>query len=244
MASFLNAAQKQGICVEYSESFSRTHPRNRIQRVADVIRRSTAMVVVAFVASGDMKILFEELYREPSPPRQWIGSESWVTHPDLLSFTFCLGAMGFGIPRSVIPGLRDFLLDLFPTKVAASTVLTEFWEDAFNCRLEKSAATDRNVCNGSEDIQKLQVPYTDTSQLRITNMVYKAVYAIAHAIHNAVCQETNSTTQCDKLTRIDSKQIFTQLKKVNFSQNGYHVSFDPNGDPVAKYELVNWQKSS
>ncbi|XP_026233924.1 extracellular calcium-sensing receptor-like [Anabas testudineus] len=244
MASFLNAAQKEGICLEYSESFHRANPRSRIQRVADVIRRSTAMVVVAFVVSGDMMTLLEELSREPSPPRQWIGSEAWVTHPDMLKFTFCVGAIGFGIPRSVIPGLRDFLLDLFPAKVAASPILSEFWEDAFNCSLEKSAAKDKRVCDGSEAIQTLHSPYTDTSELRITNMVYKAVYAIAHAIHNAVCQETNSTTQCDKLTRIDSKQILTQLKKVNFSQNGYHVSFDANGDPVAKYELVNWQKSS
>uniref|UniRef100_A0A3B5QPA8 G-protein coupled receptors family 3 profile domain-containing protein n=1 Tax=Xiphophorus maculatus TaxID=8083 RepID=A0A3B5QPA8_XIPMA len=37
--------------------------------------------------------------------------------------------------------------------------------------------------------------------------------------------------------------VFSELKKVNFSRNGYHVSFDPNGDPVAFYELVNWQKS-
>ncbi len=39
MASFLEAAQKEGICVEYSESVYRTHSRSRIQRVADVIRR-------------------------------------------------------------------------------------------------------------------------------------------------------------------------------------------------------------
>ena len=69
------------------------------------------------------------------------------------------------------------------------------------------AAIDESVCDGTEDIKTLQDPYTDTSQLRITNMVYKAVYAIAHAIHNEVCQDTNSTAQCDKFTRIDSKQV-------------------------------------
>ncbi|KAK2912395.1 hypothetical protein Q8A73_006508 [Channa argus] len=158
-------------------------------------------------ASGDLRLLLEELSREPSPPRQWIGSEAWVTHPDMLKFTFCAGAIGFAIPRSVIPGLRDFLLDLSPTKVAASPILTEFWEDAFNCSLEKSSASDKKLCDGNEDIQKVQSPYTDTSQLRVTNMVYKAVYAIAYAIHNAVCQETNSTTQCDKLSKINSRQI-------------------------------------
>ncbi|XP_036934234.1 extracellular calcium-sensing receptor-like [Acanthopagrus latus] len=243
MASFLDAAQKEGICVEYSESFHRAHPHSRIQRVADVIRSSTAVVVVAFVAPGDLRILLEELSLEPSPPRQWIGAEAWVTDPEMLRFSFCVGAFGFGIEQSVIPHLREFLLDLPPAKVAASPVFTEFWEDAFNCRLGKSTAIHERVCDGTEDIQTLQSPYTDTSQLRFSNMVYKAVYAIAHAIHNEVCQDTNSKTQCDKFTRIASKQVLSQLKKVNFSQNGYDVSFDANGDPVARYELVNWQKS-
>ena len=69
------------------------------------------------------------------------------------------------------------------------------------------AATGESLCDGTEDIQTLQSPYTDTSQLRITNLVYKAVYAIAHAIHNAACQKTNSTIEYDKLTRIEYKQV-------------------------------------
>uniref|UniRef100_A0A3P8S4T8 G-protein coupled receptors family 3 profile domain-containing protein n=1 Tax=Amphiprion percula TaxID=161767 RepID=A0A3P8S4T8_AMPPE len=233
MASFLDAARKEGICVEYSESFYRAHPRSRVRRVADVIRRSTAVVIVAFLATGEMKLLLEELEKEPSPPRQWIGSETWVTDPQMLRFSFCAGAIGFGIQQSVIPGLREFLLDLPPSK------------DSFNCRLAESAASDRSVCDGSEDLQKLQSPYTDTSQLRVTNMVYKAVYALAHAIHNAVCQETNFTTQCEKLTKLQSKQVSLNkcVNSIHFSQNGYDVSFDANGDPVATYELVNWQKS-
>ncbi|PWA32783.1 hypothetical protein CCH79_00021074, partial [Gambusia affinis] len=124
-----------------------------------------------------MKILLEELSRDPSPPRQWIGSEAWFTDMDMLRFTSCAGAIGVAIQQSVIPGFRNFLLDLSPSEVAASPVLSEFWEDAFNCTLRKS----------------------------------------------------------------EIFQVLTELKKVNFSQNGYHVSFDANGDPVAFYELVNWQ---
>uniref|UniRef100_A0A3Q3GHK5 Extracellular calcium-sensing receptor-like n=1 Tax=Labrus bergylta TaxID=56723 RepID=A0A3Q3GHK5_9LABR len=229
MASFLDAARKEGICVEYSESFYRTNPRSKIQRaIYHFLIMSTAVVVVAFVASGDLRILLEELSLKPSPPRQWIGSESWVTDPDMLRFSFCAGAIGFGIQQSVIPGFRDFLLDLSPTEVAASPMLTEFWEDTFNCKLGKSEKV--SVCAGTEDIHTLQSPYTDTSQLRVTNMVYKAAYAIAHAIHDTVCRNTNTT-------------VLNQLKKVDFIQNGYHVSFDVNGDPVAIYELVNWQRS-
>uniref|UniRef100_A0A674BUU9 Extracellular calcium-sensing receptor-like n=1 Tax=Salmo trutta TaxID=8032 RepID=A0A674BUU9_SALTR len=225
MAAFLQAAQEEGIYQHDLHIFS-------------LSKVSTAQVVVAFVASGDMRNLLEEMDRLPSPPRQWIGSETWVTDPDMLRFGLCAGAIGFGIQRSVIPGLRDFLLDLSPQKVSNSPLLTEFWEGAFGCRLGIGTSTgvgvEEKVCDGSEDIQQLQAPYTDTSQLRVTNMVYKAVYAIAHAIHSIVCEEReNSTVNCDKK--------LNRLRRVNFSRNGYQVSFDANGDPIATYELVNWQ---
>ncbi|XP_047247978.1 extracellular calcium-sensing receptor-like [Girardinichthys multiradiatus] len=243
MVSFLEAAMKEGICVEYIESFFRTDSRSKIQKVAGVIHRSTALVVVAFTAIGEMKVLLEELAQDPPPPRQWIGSEAWVTDSNLMSFSFCAGAIGVAIQQSVIPGFRDFLLDLSLSEVAASPLLTEFWEDAFNCSLTKTAYSDKRECDGTEDIKTLKSPYTETSQLRITNMAYKAVYAIANAMQNAVCNKTNATMQCNKHIRLEPKQVLNKLKKVNFSKNGYHVSFDANGDPVAFYELVNWQKS-
>lgn len=106
--------------------------------VVHCLCRSTAKVVVSFADSADMKLLLEELARNPSPPRQWIGSEGWVNHPQLMSFSFCAGTVGVTLPQFFIPGLEDFLLDLSPSEVAASSALTEFWEDAFNCTLAKS----------------------------------------------------------------------------------------------------------
>ncbi|XP_066541473.1 extracellular calcium-sensing receptor-like [Hoplias malabaricus] len=237
MASFLKAAQEEGICVEYSEAFYRTDSRSKIERVANVIRRSTARVIVAFMASGEMRILLEELVRNPPRPLQWIGSETWIMNTEFLRFNICAGAIGFGVPHSVIPGLREFLLDLSPAQALKSPLLTEFWESSFSCSLTGSPKGSR-VCHGSEDIRALQNTYTDTSQLRITNMVYKATYAIAHAIHGVICNDT----QCDKSIKFAPWQVLDRLKRVNFTtKNGYQVMFDSNGDPVAVYELINWQ---
>uniref|UniRef100_A0A8C1KZK6 G-protein coupled receptors family 3 profile domain-containing protein n=1 Tax=Cyprinus carpio TaxID=7962 RepID=A0A8C1KZK6_CYPCA len=239
MASFLKAAEEEGICVEYSEAYYRTQSHSKLKRVVDVIRKSSARVIVAFMGAGDMRFLLEELSQQPPPPIQWIGSEAWVTDPQMLRYNFCIGAVGFAIPRSVIPGLRNFLLDLSPEQALKFPLLTEFWESSFSCSLkgQTGSSTGMPACDGTEDLRALQNPYTDTSQLRVTNMVYKATYAIAHALHGIVCNEK----QCDKNIKVEPRQVFDQLKRVNFTKNNYPVSFDTNGDPVATYELVNWQ---
>uniref|UniRef100_A0A3B3QVQ4 Olfactory receptor C family, k2 n=1 Tax=Paramormyrops kingsleyae TaxID=1676925 RepID=A0A3B3QVQ4_9TELE len=243
MAAFLKAARAEGICVEYSEAFYRTNPRARVRRVAEVIRGSTARVVVAFVAPGDMLVLLAELEQLAPPPLQWVGSESWVTDPGLVRFSMCVGAVGFGIRRAVIPGLRDFLMDLNAAQASESPLLTEFWETAFGCHLPGvSGSPEQRPCNGSESLQGLKNSYTDTSQLRITNMVYKAVYAVAHALHGLICTDrAGSPAHCDRDMPLQMIQVLQQIRKVNFTLNGNRVSFDANGDPVATYELVNWQ---
>ncbi|XP_059420784.1 extracellular calcium-sensing receptor-like isoform X1 [Carassius carassius] len=239
MASFLKAAEQEGICVEYSEAYYRTQPRSKLKRVADVIRKSSARVIVAFVAAGDMRFILEELSQQPPPPMQWIGSEAWVTDPQMLRFNLCIGAVGFAIPRSVIPGFRHFLLDMSPKQALKFPLLTEFWESSFSCSLKRQtgSSADMPACDGTENLRALQNPYTDTSQLRVTNMVYKATYAIAHALHSIICNKKH----CDKNIKVEHRQVFDQLKRVNFTKNNYSVSFDTNGDPVATYELVNWQ---
>uniref|UniRef100_A0A8C1WA96 G-protein coupled receptors family 3 profile domain-containing protein n=1 Tax=Cyprinus carpio TaxID=7962 RepID=A0A8C1WA96_CYPCA len=197
MASFLKAAEEEGICVEYSEAYYRTQPRSKLKRVADVIRRSMARVIVAFLASGDMRILLEELSQQPPPPMQWIGSEAWVTDPEMLRFNLCIGAVGFGIPRSVIPG----------------------------------SSTGMPACDGTEDLRALQNPYTDTSQLRITNMVYKATYAIAHALDAIVCNNMYKTIP-DFFLQEDSS--------IDFVTVGHYDASQPKGQEFSLSRAIIW----
>ncbi|XP_028817318.1 extracellular calcium-sensing receptor-like [Denticeps clupeoides] len=249
MASFLSAAQKEGICVEYSVAFSSSSPRIKVERLAELICSSTSRVIVAFVDSVDMHLLLQELTKQPTRLLQWIGCEAWVTDPEVLKYGLLAGAVGFGIERSVIPGFRKFLLGLSAVQLSHSTLLKEFWQETFNCRLFEGQIDPDNseglkMCTGTEDLSTVNNPYTDTSQLRITNMVYKAMYAVAHAIHGVVCKgRKNLQSQCNKSIVVKPYQVLEELRKVNFTINGYPVAFDSNGDPVATYDLINWQEA-
>ncbi|KAI2653688.1 Extracellular calcium-sensing receptor [Labeo rohita] len=75
-------------------------------------------------------------------------------------------------------------------------------------------------CTGSEKLAELQNEYTDVSELRIANKVYTAVYAIAQTLHN----------------------VLEYMRDVKFTvKTGEEIFFDASGDPVARYDLVNWQ---
>ncbi len=76
MASFLKAAEEDGICVEYSEAYYRIQTHSKLKSVADVIQKSISCVITAFMGTGDMRFILEELSQQPPPPMQWIGSKA------------------------------------------------------------------------------------------------------------------------------------------------------------------------
>uniref|UniRef100_A0A3B5LWW0 G-protein coupled receptors family 3 profile domain-containing protein n=1 Tax=Xiphophorus couchianus TaxID=32473 RepID=A0A3B5LWW0_9TELE len=220
MATFIEAANQEGICVEYSEAISRTGSRENVERVVRVIRRGTASVLVAFLAQGEMDVLLDEVLTQNLTGLQWVGSESWITANYLAKKRYAgilTGSLGFAIRKAKISGLLDFLL--------------KFWETTFGCSFGSSTPGTKS-CSGFERLQDANNAFTDVSELRISNCVYKAVYAVAHALH--------SLLKCGP----SGDSVAEQLQKVNFTlQSGEQVYFDDNGDPAATYELVNWQRN-
>lgn len=99
--------------------------------------------------------------------------------------------MGFAIRRAHIPGLQDFLLRLHPLSPDAleDPFLIPFWEEMFQCSLGvKVEGREGNVegkppCSLGEELGSVTNIYSDVSQLRISYNVYKAVYAIVHALN-------------------------------------------------------------
>lgn len=185
LATFIMAAKQEGVCVEYSEGFSWTDSSEQIARVVTVIKSGIARVLVAFLAQSEMSVLLEEAVRQNLTGLQWVGSESWITagHLAVKKYSAILiGSLGFTIRKAKITGLQQFLLRVNPSQTPHNNLLKEFWETTFTCSFQ-SDMYGGTQCSGTEKLKDIQNPFTDVSELRISNNVYKAVYAVANAMH-------------------------------------------------------------
>jgi len=74
---------------------------------------------------------------------------------------------------------------------------------------DDEGAAEMPVCTGSEDLSLTASSYTDVSQVRISYNVYKAVYAIAHALHSLLnCDSVEySNGICEKHKHFTSRQV-------------------------------------
>ncbi|XP_041656768.1 extracellular calcium-sensing receptor-like [Cheilinus undulatus] len=245
MATFTATAQRLGICLEYSLSVFRTDPPDKIQKVMDTIKASTSKVIVAFLSASDMHMLTRKLSENNLTGYQWVGSEGWIFDSQIAAtggHHVLDGAIGLSIPKAQVSGMREFMLDVKPLNSSSNEMFTEFWETLFQCRFKKTAGNQRE-CTGQEDLTEVQNSFTDMSLMPIFNNVYKGVYAVAHALHRMLsCNKTcNNKEQLDP-SMCTSPQILRHIQQIQFkTKEGDDVYFNENGDPPAKYEIINWQ---
>ncbi|XP_077397846.1 extracellular calcium-sensing receptor-like [Festucalex cinctus] len=250
--AFKEEVQKFGVCVAFVGTILRTYAMEKLQAVVEMIKQSNVKVILAFVPEGDFYPLMNEIVKQNITGIQWIASEAWITAPrpstPEIYRTFG-GALGFVVPKMAIPKLKPFLMGISPYTETSAAFVREFWEVMVGCKAVlqgEQADTADEMCTGNETLlMKSQDVFFNVTQLRVSYNVYKAVYAIAHALHHLLfCQSASEkrAIPCMNVTDIQPKQVTYHLQRVKFKNRfGDNVFFDENGDPPASYDLINWQ---
>uniref|UniRef100_I3JDJ9 Vomeronasal 2, receptor 1 n=1 Tax=Oreochromis niloticus TaxID=8128 RepID=I3JDJ9_ORENI len=271
---FKDQVEQAGVCISFSETLPKVHSPEAIHRIVQTVIDSTAKIIVVFSSDVDLSPLINELLRNNVTNRTWIASEAWITSalisqppgsgPNFTVSSVLAGTLGFGVKRADIPGLQHHLLNLDPY---ADLLTEEFWETLFNCtldyskalRMAKQRATYVNgtlsrtvtglpdgLCTGQESVAQLNNTYSDVSQLRITYSVYKAVYAVAHALHNLEHCEPGKGPfvgkTCADINNFEPWQLMYYVKNVRFKMpnTGEEIFFN-DGDVEGFYDIINWQ---
>ncbi|KAM8769827.1 extracellular calcium-sensing receptor-like [Acanthopagrus schlegelii] len=247
--------QSGGGCLAYVEILPWRNDPAEIRRIVDVMKKSTARVVIGFAHESHMINLVEEVLRQNVTGLQWIASEAWTAAalfqtPHLIPYL--AGTLGIAIRQGEIPGLREFLLRIRPdlhNNSYRNSIVKLFWEYTFQCSFAPPPAgwveTKVVLCTGQEDLEDVENEFLDTSNLRPEYNVYKAVYALAYALDDMLQCEPGrgpfSGHSCATLQTLEPWQLVYYLQKVNFSTTfGDQVSFDENGDVLPIYDIMNW----
>ncbi|KAM4742035.1 extracellular calcium-sensing receptor-like [Anableps anableps] len=243
-------------CLAYLEVLPWGNEPGELRRIVDVMKKSTARVVIVFAHESHMISLMEEVVRQNLTGLQWLASEAWSTAavlqtPDLMPYLG--GTLGIAIRRGEIPGLRDFLLEINPNiqhNISyGNSMVNQFWEFTFQCRFPPPPAdwveNGGKVCSGEEDLRTVETEFLDIFNLRPEYNVYKAVYALAHALHDLLQCTPGSgpfkDNSCASLETLEPWQLVYYLESINFTTSfGDQVSFDENGDVLPIYDIMNW----
>ncbi|XP_073342541.1 extracellular calcium-sensing receptor-like [Pagrus major] len=248
--------QSGGGCLAYVEILPWENDRAELRKIVDVMKKSTARVVIVFAHESHMINLMEEVVRQNVTGLQWIASEAWTAAavfqtPHLIPYL--AGTLGIAIRRGEIPGLREFLLrirpDLNHNNSYGNSMVKLFWEYTFQCRFAPPPAgwveAGGALCTGQENLEDVETELLDISNLRPEYNVYKAVYALAYALDDMLQCEPGrgpfNGHSCGNLQRLEPWKLVYYLQKVNFTTPyGDQVSFDENGDALPIYDVMNW----
>ncbi|XP_012871657.1 PREDICTED: vomeronasal type-2 receptor 1-like [Dipodomys ordii] len=263
---FKENVESANLCVAFSETIPKVYSNEKMQKAVNAIKGSSAKVIVLYASDLDLSPFVLEMVYHNITDRTWIASEAWITSALLAKpeyFPYFGGSIGFAVPRSDIPGLKEFLYDVHPSKDPNDVLTIEFWQTAFNCtwpnssvpynldhrvnmtgKADRLEATSDRLCTGEERLEDLKNTYLDVSQLRITNNVRQAVYTLAYALDElSRCDKENPRWHCAYIPAFEPWQLSYYMRRVKFTaHDGKKIELNDDGDlDAGHYDILNWQ---
>ncbi|XP_041419773.1 extracellular calcium-sensing receptor [Xenopus laevis] len=249
--------EKSGSCVAFLEKIHLSYSMAQIQRVVNVIKRSSVNVIVLHSPEIHVKVLLDSLYDEGLTHKIFICSASFALRLGILSrkaWKVLNGTIGLIPNTGAMPGFEQFLSSLHPSRSNKYPLIRTLWEKAFSCRWSRGETQENQtnltgllaLCTGEEDLRGLIPWLFEMNDLSYTYHAYLAVYAYAQALHSLLmCQAPTDNSpyrMCANVRDTQPWQVLNYVKKTHFSTNtGDPISFNADGDIPGVYYIVNVQ---
>lgn len=180
---------RKGVCIAHAEMLPEKASYTKQLQIRKQIMDPSVNVIVIYGATDSLiwlRIALESLLLSRKvliTTSQWdfLSSISYVD----TGVTAFHGSLSLALHTNEIVGFRDFLQTISLTKYPDDTFLKYFWEVAFRCLIPSvNSGLSWLPCTGNERLQDLSRFQFDLQTLGLSYNIYKAVYAIAKALHD------------------------------------------------------------
>uniref|UniRef100_UPI0037E8D290 taste receptor type 1 member 1 n=1 Tax=Semicossyphus pulcher TaxID=241346 RepID=UPI0037E8D290 len=233
MQSLSKQAPHHGICIAYQGVIPalRADTIQNMRNIVTGLLTTKVSTIVVFSSKSKLKGFIPFVLERNVTDKVWIGSEDWSTSSLISGIPgiHTIGTvLGISVKFQTISGFEEF-----ERKVAEASMQYSDTQEVSNATMSPG-----NECLHSTDLYSLAKNKFPLDGYDITSSfnVYKAVYAVAHALHKALGCDSG---KCER-RRVDPWELLWWLKQVRFSLDNTSVHFDMNGDPPTGYDIISW----
>ncbi|XP_066156356.1 metabotropic glutamate receptor 5-like isoform X2 [Euwallacea fornicatus] len=254
--AFRELAEEAGVCIAQEDSVLSNAADEVFDKVALNLRQDpNAVVVVCFCEGLTVRGLLKATKRlNMTNYFLFIGSDGWADRNDVTQSyeEQALGGLSIRIHSPYVESFDKYYWSLRPETNVRNPWFKEFWEAKFRCVLnsnwkQSSVKIEKNLtstpyseagtfCTGQESLKE---NYKQDPKL---SFVIKAIYALAHGLHDMVLDVCGEGVMCPKVSPFNGSMLKNYLMNVSFEFNAETFQFDENGDPPGKYDIMNYQK--
>ncbi|XP_023861812.1 taste receptor type 1 member 1-like [Salvelinus sp. IW2-2015] len=211
----------QGVIPELTSANNQTM-RNIVKNIV----KTKVNTIVVFSSKTKVSQFFPFVIEQGVTGKVWIGTEDWsvTTLVSGIPGIHTIGTvLGISIKYTAITGFEEFESHAVPKLLSGTS----------NGTMDLSVECLQNTDLSSVAPEIFSLGDYD---IKSSYNVYKAVYAVAHALHQALgC----GLGKCQK-SEVLPWQLLPLLKQVRFSVGNSSIYFNENGDPPTGYDIVTW----
>ncbi|KAK5863354.1 hypothetical protein PBY51_000391 [Eleginops maclovinus] len=219
LALFINRIEDTEICLAFNQGLNQytDHSQTFKQIEAQKIN-----IIIVFALKMTAEVLIESAIQLNITNKVWIADEEWSLNKNLPKKKGIRNigtVIGISDKAVKVPGVNDFIYSSRRQTHCGNSDQNTYCNQVFNC-------------------SSLSVEDVLAADPSFNFPVYSAVYAIAHALHNALqC----GSGRCNENITVYPHMVLAELKKSNFTLLNETIRFDNNGDPnYGSYSILFW----
>uniref|UniRef100_A0ACB8EVZ1 Uncharacterized protein n=1 Tax=Sphaerodactylus townsendi TaxID=933632 RepID=A0ACB8EVZ1_9SAUR len=95
------------------------------------------------------------------------------------------GVLSFTVHSSDLPKFQNYVMNRNPSNAKGNGFIKDFWQNTFACVFQDQILNDvkDDICTGEEKLESLSGLIFEMTMTRHSYSIYRAVYAVAHAVH-------------------------------------------------------------
>ncbi|XP_078398347.1 G-protein coupled receptor family C group 6 member A [Cetorhinus maximus] len=257
--NFITQAESLGICIAFQEVIpfysSIQITNSRIKEIANIIiNRTRVNAIVIFGKGSHVTELFRILGTQ-NISKVWIASDSWSTNSNITHLENIQNIgdiVGFTFKSGNISKFQNYLKKLPVNAKYFNTFLAEYYRLRMLCANVQNDELGICISNNTHHVEvdkhaankAMETQYQEDDFLvnniepGVISNIQWSVTALAHALRNLLkCNEGI----CWKSFDFAPWKLLEELKKVNLTEEGTRIQFDPSGDFMSGYDIVMWK---